>query len=390
MRKNKLLVLTVKQLLFITYLIITTVVYFIAMNKGTNGITIDLFGGSNDGYFYWNQAKNIANGQDGILTSIYPLILGYLMKITGTDSVYLIRIFNLFGLVILVLSSLQLIKMLVNSDNKKTEIKYVNRAKLALLVSFMLYASLQMNVNLSIYRDIWIYTFYILSTIFSIKVIFYRENKILNLMLLLPLLLILGGFRDYALLSFIVAILLYTFYRNIKKPKLVTLFLVISFSLYYIFFMHYSVPLVNMSLNDALNYRYRALTLGSGGSQMWINLDQPFFPLFFINYFHSYVGNLLGPLPWHISGFSTLLVFFIETIPMMLILFFLWKKRKLILPIHRYILLHAFVWISLIAVTNDNIGTATRLRPIAWILILIVFTCVYAYSRNLEGENNQS
>lgn len=65
-------------------------------------------------------------------------------------------------------------------------------------------------------------------------------------------------------------------------------------------------------------------------------------------------------------------MFFIEALPFLFILLFLLKNRKLLSPVQSYILLHAFIWISLIAITNDNVGTATRLRPVAWLLIIIV------------------
>ena len=68
---------------------------------------------------------------------------------------------------------------------------------------------------------------------------------------------------------------------------------------------------------------------------------------------------------------------FVESIPMILILIFM-EKTKSLSSVQRYVLLHPFIWISLIAVSNDNIGTATRLRPVAWILILVVFVSVYA------------
>ena len=121
---------------------------------------------------------------------------------------------------------------------------------------------------------------------------------------------------------------------------------------------------------------------------MWINLDQPFFGIFLINYFHSYLGNLLGPLPWHIHGISTLFVFLVETIPMIIILRFLWKKRKLLSQVQKYMLLHSCIWIGLIAVSND-IGTATRLRPVAWIPILIVFAVVYSKNKYFKLRTNK-
>lgn len=158
------------------------------------------------------------------------------------------------------------------------------------------------------------------------------------------------------------------------------------------FLIDFNVPVVNMTLRDVLNYRRDFITLYPGGSQMWIHLDTSNYLLFLINYVHSYIGNLLGPLPWHISGISTLFVFFVETIPMILILLFIWRNRHLLSPVQKYILLHSFIWISLIAVSNDNIGTATRLRPVAWILILTVFVVIYAnrkYVRTL-GYNREN
>ena len=390
MRQRKYLFLTIQQFVFIIYFVFTTTIFFIASNYGNEGIALQIFGGGDDGFFYWEQAKNIAAGRDAILTSIYPLIIGYLIKITGIESVYIIRIFNYCGFILLVLLSIYLIEMLFKLEGRKIESKYALSAKILLLVCFLFYASLQMNVNLSIYRDIWIYTLYVLSIILSIRIIFYKKKRFLYLLLLIPSLWLLGAFRRYALLSFLLTIIIYYGYRKFKgskKPYGAIIVVLIFFGIYYTFFMDYIVPVVNMSLRAALNYRLSSLTIHFGGSQMWISLDHENFLIFLINYFHSYIGNLLGPLPWHISGTATLFVFFVESIPMTLILMFLWRKRNLISSVQKYVLLHSFIWISLIAVSNDNIGTATRLRPVAWILIIIVFVSVY--SKNRYFKNNK-
>lgn len=391
MRQKKFLFLMIQQFVFLTYFILTTAIFFIVINQGNEGVSLKLFGGGDDGYFYWKQAKNIASGQDAILTSIYPLIIGYLIKITGLKSVYLIRIFNYIGFIFLIILSMHMIKVFLKFEDKNIESKFIYNAKILILISFLCYPSLQMNVNLSIYRDIWIYTLYLLSTILSIKVIFYKKNRFLYFILLLPSLWFLGAFRRYALVSFILTIILYYFlykkFRRLKNTLLILILLIVLFGAYYTFFMDYKVPYINMSLKDVLNYRSSFLTLYSGGSQMWINLENSSFGIFFINYIHSYLGNLLGPLPWHIRGLSTLFVFFTESIPMFLILKFLWRLKKFISQVQRYVLFHAFVWISLIAVSNDNIGTATRLRPIAWVLILIVFAYVYYKNKYFKVDN---
>lgn len=389
MRGQKYLFLTVQQFIFITYFTLTTVIFFLALNYGTEGVTLPLFGGGDDGLTYWVQAKNVAAGYEAVITSIYTIIIGNLIKITGIESVYLIRVFNYIGFILLVMFSIHLIKMKFEIGEVKTHPQVINSACILILICFLLYASLQMNLNLSIYRDVWIYMLYILSTILSIRIIFYKRRRFFYLTLLIPVLWLLGGFRTYALLSFVLAVAIYYSYKIIIRLKRPALFLIIGialFGFYYTYFIDYTVPLVNMPLRAVLNYRLASLTTHFGGSQMWISLEQPNFILFFVNYIHSYIGNFIGPLPWHISGKATMLVFIIETIPMVIILAFLWKKRSLITPVQKYALLHALVWIGLIAVSNDNIGTATRLRPVAWILILIVFVVVYVknkYAKNI-------
>jgi len=387
MRQKKLQYLTIQQFTFLAYLAITTLMFFLSMSQGNEGVTYRLFGGGDDGYFYWIQAQNVAEGSAWIRTSIYPLIIGRLMKVTGIESVYLIRIFNYVGFLLLVAFSLKLIKVQFKMDENRIDQEYKFKAQTLLLVSYLFYASLLMNLNFSILRDIWIYKVYILSTCLSIKLIFHKKYRIFYFVLLAASIWLLGEFRGYAMLSFLLSLgifFAYTKVKLLKKPKRLAFVGLGVFAVYYSFFR--DLTILGMSLRRALNYRAASLDTFSGGSQMWISLDQSNFILFLINYVHSYIGNLIGPLPWHISGMSTLFIFLVETIPMVLILRFLWKKRNLLTKVQRYILLHGFVWVSLIGFTNDNIGTASRLRPVAWILILIVFVVVYAKNRYLKDS----
>lgn len=389
MRQKKLQYLTIQQFTFLAYFFLTTLMFFLAMSQGNEGIEVNFFAGG-DGYFYWNQGKNVAAGEAWIRTSIYPLIIGTLMKLTGIESVYLIRVFNYIGFLLLVAFSLKLVRIQLTIDNNKINQEYKYKAQTLLLISYLFYASLQMNINFSILRDVWIYTMYALSTFLSIKLIFYKKNRFFHSTTLAFSVWLLGEFRGYAMLSFLLSFGIYFIYTKVKllkKPKRLLFIGISAFALYYSFFMDFTI--LGMSLRRALNYRAASLDIYSGGSQMWISLDQSNFALFLINYVHSYVGNLIGPLPWHISGVSTLFVFLVETIPMALILRFLWKKITLLTKVQKYILLHGFVWVSLIGFTNDNLGTASRLRPIAWILILIVFVVTYVKNQYYDDENNR-
>lgn len=387
MRQKKLQYLTIQLITFLAYLFITTLMYFLSLYQGNEGVTYKLFGGGDDGYFYWIQAQNVADGNTWIRTSIYPLIIGTLMRVIGIENVYLIRIFNYIGFLLLVAFSLKLIKAQFKMGDNRIYQEYKYKAQTLLLVSYLFYASLQMNLNFSIIRDVWIYTLYILSTYISVKLIFYKKNRFFHFITLVFSVWLLGEFRGYVMLSFLLSVGIYFTYTKVKllkKSKRLAFVGVGAFAIYYSFFMDFTV--LNMSLRRALNYRASSLDIYSGGSQMWISLDQSNFILFLINYAHSYIGNLIGPLPWHVSGVSTLFVFLVETIPMVLILRFLWKKRNLLTKVQRYFLLHGFVWVSFIGFINDNLGTASRLRPVAWLLILIVFVVVYAKNRYLKDS----
>ena len=246
-----------------------------------------------------------------------------------------------------------------------------------------------MYATFSIYRDIWIMFFYLLSVFFSLLIIFNPKQAYLLIAFLVPSLWIMGELRFYAVGSFMLTLIIYYTYkriRNVKRPLLVAGIFLLIFILYYTFLMDYQLPYLKMSLGDALDYRTSALTNYSGGSQMYINLKKKFFGTFLINYFHSYMSNSIGPLPWQIKSFGGLLLFAIESIPMMCVLSFIWIKRIFLTPIHNYLLLHAFVWFGLIGLSNDNTGTAARLRMVGWVLIIIVFATVYSTSKRMKKE----
>lgn len=386
MRQKKLQYLTIIQFTYIVYFLFTTAMFFLAIKQGNEGITFRLFGGGDDGMFYWQQAQNVSSGDEWVRTSIYPFIIGKLMAFTGIHDVYLIRFFNYIGFILLSLSLLKLIKAQINYENELGK-EDAYRANVLILLALLFYPSLLMNVNMSIIRDVWIYLFYVLSVGISVKLFFGHKNKVLYGLLLILSIIALGQFRKYALLSFAISLALCYTYLKVKLMKNPYRFVIICigvFAIYYTLFIDYTLPIVNMTLRQALNYRMSGIELLSAGSNMRIHLDQPNAVMFMVNYVYSYIGNLIGPLPWHISGISTGVVFIFETIPMCLILRFLYKKRKLLTRVQGYILLHSFVWISLIAVTNDNIGTASRLRPVAWLLILNVFVVVYMKYKSLK------
>lgn len=373
----------VKYLVLFYYLLATTVFYALAIYATGNGVSYHLFGEGDDGVFYWEQAMNVFYDLSWIRTSIYPWVIGKLMQVIGTESVFAIRLFNFVGMALLIHFALKLVAVqLATTELGEKEERVRHYAYLYALFCFIVYISLFINITTSIYRDVWIYMLYIAATYLAIRWLF--EKNWTYFLLLIPTVWLLGEFRTYALLSFVMATVLWLTLQVMRKivgPFVILTLALVIFGIIYTFFMDVQVPIVDKTLRSALQYRSDGIGFLAGGSQMGIRLDASNYFGFLFNYVHSYLGNLVGPLPWDVRGLTILLVFFIEALPMTLILLFLWSRRAYVTKVQQFILMQAFVWNGLIAITNDNIGTALRLRAIAYLLILLVFVVTYSRYR---------
>lgn len=389
MNKKQKIYLFLTQAVVVASLFLSVFIFFLASSQGNDGVTLRLFGEGDDGAFYWEQAQNVKNGLPWVRTSIYPLMIGNVLKLFDSENVYLIRLFNTIGFFLLILASVKLVKLQYKQVRIEIQDKYYTNSKIMVLLMLMFYLSLQMNVHISILRDIWLYYLYVQNLVLGINILFKKKFNIYYWILWIFSLWLMGELRGYILVSYIASVIVYYLYRAMSrrgKIKSFIFILIVLLGIYYTFFMDFTMPIVDKSLRDGLLYRSSFLTEFSGGSQMGINLIQPNYVLFLINYLASFVGNLIGPLPWDINSVGTLLVFFAETIPMAYILYFIIKRLSLLTDVQYFILCHAMIWIGLTAVSNDNIGTGTRLRPITWILMLIVFSVIYYKDKELSGK----
>ncbi|WP_107923629.1 hypothetical protein [Lysinibacillus parviboronicapiens] len=357
------------------YFGLTTIIYFLGLLQNTGGINLPLFGGGDDGIFYYEQATNIANDLSYIYTSVHTVILGWILKYFNTDSVYLLRIFNYFANLGLVIVSLLILKKII----KRKAIYWISSWILLILLTF--YPSLILNTTISLYRDIWIY-FYFLWCMYLFINIFIENGKypkIINIILFILTMFMLGGYRKYALLSFLLGSTVYLLIKLTNKNKIrlkkYTYIFIFGFTIFYIFLKNVKFPIVNLSLSDALLYRQSSLD--AGGSQMGISLDQSNMIMFYVNYLYSFISNFIGPLPWQITGGSTLILMLTEGSVFLVISIFLFRRRKMFSNIEKYLIIQSVIWFLLISISNDNIGTSSRLRIVGWLPLLIVFSKYY-------------
>ncbi|ATP39031.1 hypothetical protein CSE16_02765 [Solibacillus sp. R5-41] len=370
------------------YFLLSTSLYFLSVNSGYNGLSLPIFGGGDDGQFYYEQAMKFANGEPYIYTSMHVLVLGVILDIFNTDNVLILRCFNFISNILILVLSLLILKKI-----SKDKTFHISATLLVLFLAF--YPSLLLNSTLSIYRDSWIYAFFLWATYLFINIFISKGKwpKVINLVLLMFVLIMLGGYRKYALLSFVIGAMIYLFIKLISKKK-VSLFkigglLFIGVSVFYILFRNFKFPVVGLSFSDVL--QYRQANLEAGGSQMGISLDHSNILLFYANYLYSVLSNFIGPFPWQITGGSTLILMVTEGIIFFFISIYLVKKMKYFSKVELFLLIQAIVWFLLISISNDNFGTGSRLRIVGWLPLIIIFVKYYSegiYRRKLRKLNS--
>ncbi|KOY83880.1 hypothetical protein I6G82_15330 [Lysinibacillus macroides] len=354
----------------ILYFLFSTIIYFISYNDGNQGLALPIFGGGDDGQFYYEQILKFINGEPYVYTSIHIWVLGAVLKVFNTENVMVLRLFNFAGSLLLIILALLILK-------KITTLKafHISSSLLVVLLSF--YPSLLLNSTLSIYRDVWIYFFFLWCS-YLFMIIFIekgRRSRLISALLLIVSMLLLGGYRRYALLSFLIGAGIYIL-LNVLSRKNVSLLkvggiLFVGLSVFYILFRNVKIPVIGLSFSDVL--QYRQLGLDSGGSQMGISLDQPNVLLFYVNYLYSLISNFIGPLPWQVTGGSTLIIMVTEGTVFLVIAIYLLRKMKTFSKGEFFLLIQAIVWFLLISISNDNFGTGSRLRIVGWLPLIIIF-----------------
>jgi hypothetical protein len=101
------------------------------------------------------------------------------------------------------------------------------------------------------------------------------------------------------------------------------------------------------------------------------------FPL----YVYSLLSTIIGPLFWQIRTVSNALNFLIEIPLLSYVGYHLWVRRAAFNPACTFLVFQAFVWFAMIAFSNDNLGTASRLRVLGWQCLFIVFAYLFPRAR---------
>lgn len=396
--KRDILLYVVAILFF--YLLQTVIIYFIAKQYGTDGETIQLFGGGDDGAGYWQQIKN--NFMYGNVSYInatktwYVPLMSFLVQLAGVSSPLVVRVANIIALVFMVIGVLKIINLIEN----ELSIQLFSVKKKMLLVIFF-YPSL-IFLTFSIYRDYWIYMFMVWSVYFGSRWIL--SSSALSFIQFVICIFLLYHFRGYAAAAVLLSILISRIIIN-KSSKSIRSSIYIGlvfFFVWYTFFINFNVPYLKLSLLNAIKYRDglylvggQYLALRSGNSDFGMPFSADFFPLFIIQYVYSILVNFAGPFVWQVKSMGTLLGF-VESIFIVLVMFNYfkiekWQRNKIFADskVLRILFIQSIIWFSAIGLTNKNLGTAIRLRvPGILFVLIIVFTIGYVVRKTNSQEEN--
>lgn len=369
----------------IIIMVMSLISYFFSKYRG--GIGLDgllSLGAGNDSNFYWSQIYNYFYNPhyELIETSIYVPIMANLVKLVGILDPLVIKIFNFIAYCLfLVLVTKEMFFISADVKNRFMPITIT-------IVCICIYPSLLINVTSGIYRDIWIVLFMTIVTFNYLKLI---SNFSWFLFIKLALFIfILTMFRPYAGLWAVISVSFASLYLKIPSNKFrhLLIYLLIVFFVWYTFFKNIKIPIVNMSLIDVFNYRGDDDVSTLAGSDFFAPLNQPNLLLFIKNYLYSFFSNLMGPLLWQWKSLSTIFTGLVEGFPILSMLVLLVKNRKRLSSNEVIIIFFILIWIAMISFSNNNLGTAARLRMYAVIQLMVITGKAFAGRSEFKKNEN--
>ncbi len=243
--------------------------------------------------------------------------------------------------------------------------EFSEKTKLFLYVYFVfsIYPTLYL-FTLDIYRDVFMFMVLLVSWFFLRR--YYNNNgmSFYNIVLFFILGYLCFLLRPYLGFAAVAAFFLYYFYTKTSKY---TWLWIVTYALFLMVFQ-------GLGLFSGLT-EYRGVDgFTDGGSTLGIGLDgrSPvvFLGLFIVSFFAQVFGFFL------VNTYAVIL-FIIESIPFLLALRYIFKNKIYMSRFCHYLLAFFVIYTTIWVISNDNLGTAVRLRFHSYMAIFICFFIVY-------------
>ena len=321
---------------------IKIIFYFLIKN---NFISLGLGGGNDSDYYH-----SYALGYDDVAVNIWPVILRFFndFGFYSRDGIaYLFLFLNLFIIPILVakLSGLKF------KDNQKY---YLYSFLLCLIYPTLFF------YTFDIYRDVFIVFSFLIGCLIVKKSL--NSSGFISFSFLYLIAILIGLFllalRPYLGYAFLLALVLWKI--KLTKKRIFILAVIYFISLFFANYFGFFESLTE--------YREGFENELQGGSNLGLDFSNP--TMFLPNFILSILGQLFGL--YLVNPFAILL-FIIETIPILFMIFFIVKNIRYVDNFIRFLIVFFVLYASVWLIGNDNLGTAVRLRMYNYLIIYIAF-----------------
>jgi len=343
-------------LLLFAIILFLKLLLFILVNRGLLEVGL---GGGNDSDYYHDYTL----GYVDIAVNIWPVILRFFndLGFYSRDGIsYLFLFLNLFVIPILVTK-------LSGLNFKKDQKYYLYSVLLCLIYPTLFF------YTFDIYRDVfmvlsflvgcWVVRKSLSSSSFFVFSFFYILAILIGLFLL--------DLRPYLGYAFLLALVLW----KIKLTKKRIFFFAVLY-----FFALFVANYLGL-FERITDYREIFEEDMQGGSNLGLDFSNPV--LFIPNFVLSTLGQLFGL--YLVNPFAVLL-FVIETIPILFMLFYILKNIKYADGFIRFLIIFFVLYASVWLIGNDNLGTAVRLRLYNYLAVYIVFFYILQAKLKLNGS----
>ncbi|WPC32136.1 hypothetical protein [Acinetobacter towneri] len=311
-------------------------------------------GGGNDSNYY----DAYAQGYNDVAVNIWPVILRFFndFGFYSRDGIsYFFLFFNLFVIPILVTK-------LSGLNFKKDQKYYLYSVLLCLIYPTLFFYSMD------VYRDVFMVFIFLVGCLVVKKTL--KQTSLFYFCIFYFMACLIGVFlmalRPYLGYAFLISLFLWKL--KLKKKSLIILSILYFLGL---FFANYIG--VFESLNE---YRSGFQEQLQGGSNLGLDFSNPI--IFLPNFFLSALGQLFGL--YLVNPFAVLL-FVIETIPVLFMLFYVLKNIKYADGFIRFLIIFFVLYASVWLIGNDNLGTAVRLRLYNYLGVYICFFYILRLKR---------
>ena len=345
----------------VIFIILFKLLFFILVK---NDLIIINLGGGIDSVYY----DDYALGQVNNATSTWPVILRYFndLGIYSREFIsYIFLFLNIFYIP-------KLTCKLASLDFRKNQKHYLYIFLLCIIYPTMFF------FTFDIYRDIFMVLVFLIGCLF-VKNSLESTGFLLFFLFMMGAILvgfILLGLRPYLGYAFLLSLLLSLLLWKVRFTKkrvilLGTLYLLILFLANYI------------GLLDELTEYRAGFEDGGGGSTLGLDFSNPI--MFIPNFILSVLGQLFG---LYVTNPLAIVLFLIESMPFLFMLIYVIKNIKLADKFIRFLIIFFILYASVWLISNDNLGTAVRLRMFNYLSIYIIFFYILKV-KNMALKNSE-